>query len=136
MALASVTEAWRCVAEPKAKSKANANAKARRVTGASFRKMALAMPGAIEGAHMGHADFRAGKAGKIFATLDAEESKGVVMLSPEQQAALVESAPEAFSPASGAWGRRGCTVVALDRATPAAVEMALEAAWREKRGRA
>jgi predicted DNA-binding protein (MmcQ/YjbR family) len=31
-----------------------------------FRRIALSFPGAQEGAHMGHADFRVG--GKVFAT--------------------------------------------------------------------
>jgi len=37
------------------------------VTPAAFRKLALSFEGASEGAHGGHADFRAG--GKVFATL-------------------------------------------------------------------
>jgi hypothetical protein len=32
-----------------------------------FRQIALSLPGAIEGSHQGHADFRVGK--RIFATL-------------------------------------------------------------------
>ena len=36
-----------------------------------FRRIALSFPGAEEGGHMGHADFRVG--GKIFATLGAPD---------------------------------------------------------------
>jgi hypothetical protein len=38
-----------------------------------FRRAALALPGALEGAHQGHADFRAGK--RIFATLGYPDDK-------------------------------------------------------------
>ena len=49
-----------------------------------FRRLALALPGVEERAHMGHPDFRVG--GKIFATLHApEKGTGAVMLLPEQQ---------------------------------------------------
>jgi hypothetical protein len=37
------------------------------MTPASFRKLALSLEGALEGAHGGHRDFRAG--GKVFASL-------------------------------------------------------------------
>jgi hypothetical protein len=43
------------------------------VTPADFRRIALSLPGAEEGSHMGSADFRVG--GRIFATL-ASEAKG------------------------------------------------------------
>ncbi len=36
-----------------------------------FRRVALALPGALEGSHQGHADFRLGK--RIFATLGYPE---------------------------------------------------------------
>ena len=49
-----------------------------------FRRLALALPGAEEHAHMGHPDFRVG--GGIFATLHrAGQGTGAVMLLPEQQ---------------------------------------------------
>jgi hypothetical protein len=37
------------------------------VRATEFRRLALSLPAAVEGAHMGHADFRVG--GRIFATL-------------------------------------------------------------------
>src|ERR1035437_9112986 len=73
------------------------------MTGADFRRIALTMPEAVEGAHFGNPDFRV--AGKIFATLALEkEGFGVLLLSPEQQAGMVEDAPELFSPVPGGWG--------------------------------
>ncbi len=55
-----------------------------------FRAIALALPEALEGAHMGHADFRV--RGKIFASLGWPDADwGMVKLTPEEQALLVEA---------------------------------------------
>lgn len=78
-------------------------------TAAQFRKLALSQPGAEEGAHMQHADFRAG--GKIFASITQDERRASLKLTPEVQA-MVTSDP-AFEPAAGAWGRSGWTMVTL-----------------------
>jgi hypothetical protein len=98
------------------------------MTANQFRRLALRLPEAVESAHMGHPDFRVG--GKIFATLGPGEAWGMVKLTPEQQASFMASAPDAFTPASGAWGRHGCTIVQLRQAKMASVEPALIAAWR------
>jgi hypothetical protein len=96
-----------------------------------FRRIALSFPGAEEGAHMGHADFRVG--GKIFATLGApDEDWGMASLPPEQQEDFIHLAPEAFKPAAGAWGRGGSTLVRLDAVPDALLEAALAAAWRKR----
>ena len=92
-----------------------------------FRKMALEIPTAVERSHMNHPDFRV--AGKIFASLGApNEAWGMVKLTPEQQRALTENAPEVFKPCSGAWGRQGATNVYLAIADPNIVRAALDAA--------
>jgi hypothetical protein len=98
------------------------------MTGKSFRKLALSLPEAIESAHMGHPDFRVG--GKIFATLGPEEDWGMVKLRPDEQAAFMRAQPEAYHPASGAWGRNGCTIVRLRQAKMMTVRPAMIAAWR------
>lgn len=92
----------------------------------AFRKLALALPGAVEGEHMGHPDFRAG--GRIFATLTADGKRGMVKLSPAEQAALVRADPEVFAPASGAWGKQGCTMVSLAAADATVIREALKTA--------
>ena len=80
-----------------------------------FRRIALSLPGAIEAAHHGHADFRAGK--RIFATLGyPDDSWGMVKLTPEQQSVLVEAEPEIFRPVPGGWGKQGNTNVRLAKA--------------------
>ena len=101
------------------------------MTPQQFRKLALALPGATEGAHMGHADFRVG--GKIFATLgNPDAAWAVVLLKPDQQALLTETARETFSPVPGGWGLRGSTRIALGRADRGAVENALRLAFEAK----
>ena len=98
------------------------------MTAAEFRKLALGLPEAVEGAHMGHADFRVHD--RIFATLGPQEDWGMVKLTPDEQRWYLRTAPEAFQPASGAWGRRGSTIVKLERADNLVVRQALIAAWR------
>lgn len=101
------------------------------MTGADFRRIALSMPEAEEGAHFGNADFRVG--GKIFATLALEkEGFGVLLLSPEEQAGMVADAPEVFSPVPGGWGRSGSTRVRLSAVAPDILEAALRTAWRKR----
>jgi hypothetical protein len=92
-----------------------------------FRRMALALDGAIEGAHMGHPDFRAH--GRIFAALHHDRKSGMVALTPEQQQQFMAMSP-AFAPESGAWGRGGCTRVDLARASAEPVGEALTLAWQ------
>jgi len=99
------------------------------MTGDDFRELALAHRGALEGAHMGHPDFRAN--GRIFATLQADERTGMVKVEPAEQAVLLRDHPDVFTPAAGAWGRQGCTLVRLAAATPRVVKPAMLLAWQE-----
>ena len=92
-----------------------------------FRRLALALPEALESEHMQHPDFRVGK--KIFATLDATESFAVLKLSPQTQQVLLREHPGVFEPCAGAWGARGYTKVVLERASVALVRPLLEQAW-------
>jgi hypothetical protein len=93
-----------------------------------FRRIALGMTGAIESAHMGHPDFRAG--GRIFATLSADNTLGMVSLTPEQQQEYMRASPGTFVPAAGAWGRGGSTMVRLESADADAVGDAMTLAWQ------
>lgn len=87
------------------------------------------MAGAVEGAHMSHPDFRAAN-GKIFATLNEDQTRGMASLTPEQQAEFIKRAPEVFVPASGAWGRQGSTMIELARADEEIVGEAVTLAWQ------
>jgi hypothetical protein len=94
-----------------------------------FRRIALSLPGAEEGSHMGQADFRVG--GRIFATLAAAKlGFGNLMLTPEQQAAFVAEAPEIFVPVGGGWGKNGATHVRLAAANEDLLDGALRTAWK------
>ena len=93
-----------------------------------FRRIALGMKDAIEGAHMGHPDFRA--YGKIFATLHADRKWGMVKLTPDQQKTFLRDAPDVFAPESGAWGRQGCTAVRLESVDAEIMGEAMTLAWR------
>jgi hypothetical protein len=98
------------------------------MTAAEFRRIALKLNGASEGAHMGHPDFRAN--GRIFATLQPDGITGMVKLSPEQQADYLASDPTTFRAASGAWGRQGCTLVSLESADEDQLGEAMTLAWQ------
>ena len=86
------------------------------------------MDGAIESAHMGHPDFRAN--GRIFATLYPDGESGMVKLTPEQQQQFIQEQSEAFVPASGAWGRQGCTTVKLAAVDEDTIGEAITLAWQ------
>jgi hypothetical protein len=97
------------------------------MTGAQFRKAALALEGAEEKAHMDHPDFRAN--GRIFATLSNGETRGMVKIPVELQATMLEDESGAFTPAAGAWGRAGSTLIDLAKAPAALVKSLLHEAW-------
>lgn len=98
------------------------------MTAQGFRRIALGMARVVEGAHMGHADFRVGA--RIFATLGYPDARwGMVALSPEQQAQVM-AGHAAFAPAAGAWGAKGATVVRLAAVDQETLGAALTQAWQ------
>ena len=100
------------------------------MTAKDFRRLALGLEGVIEASHMDHPDFRVG--GKIFATLQPGLKKGMVALSPEEQARFIEDEPKMFEPVTGAWGRGGATSVLLAAADEEVVGEALTLAWQRR----
>ena len=99
------------------------------MTADDFRRIALRLPGAEEGSHMGAADFRVG--GRIFATLaSAKQGYGNLMLTPEQQRDFVQEMPEVFLPIHGGWGRNGATHIRLSAASEEVLTGALQTAWK------
>ena len=93
-----------------------------------FRRIALAMQDAVEGAHMGHPDFRVHN--RIFASLHTQDRFGMVKLTPDQQKELIRQYPAAFSPEAGAWGRAGCTRVTLSAVDEDPLGEAMTLAWQ------
>jgi hypothetical protein len=99
------------------------------VTPAAFRRIVLGLAGVIEASHMNHPDFRAAN-GRIFATLNEDETRGMAALTPDQQADLMARAPQMFVPAAGAWGRGGSTMIDLKNAHAEIVGEAVTLAWQ------
>jgi hypothetical protein len=102
-------------------------------TDCEFRRVALALKDVVEGAHMGHPDFRA--SGRIFATLHADGKTGMVALTPEQQREFIERHGAAFRPAPGAWGRQGATLVTLAAVDEEIAGEAMTLAWQNAAAR-
>ena len=98
------------------------------MTPEEFRRIALKMDGSSEGAHMDHPDFRAN--GKIFATLYPDGERGMVKLTPDQQQEFISADGNAFEPASGAWGKQGCTTVLLELVDQDKLGEAMTLAWQ------
>src|SRR5262245_16659040 len=99
-----------------------------------FRRMAIALEGAIESAHMGHPDFRAH--GRIFATIQHDPQWGGLMLTPEQQQRLLGDHPDAFKPAAGAWGAAGATLVHFPAVDEDTLGEALTLCWQNAAAKA
>jgi hypothetical protein len=96
---------------------------------ALFRSLACELPGAEESSHMGSPDFRVN--GRIFATLSGQaRGRGVLKLTPEQQAQFIAELPEVFEPVQGGWGRMGMTYVVLERSDAETIRGALATAHR------
>ena len=93
-----------------------------------FRKIALRMQDAIEGEHMAHPDFRVN--GRIFATLHPDGKQGMVKMTPDQQRDFMHLHPATFTPASGAWGLQGCTMVQLSAVDEETLGEAMTMAWQ------
>jgi YjbR len=94
-----------------------------------FRRIALSLEGAEEGAHMGQADFRVG--GRIFATLASQDQGyGNLMLTPQIQQDFLADRSDVFLPIKGGWGRMGMTHIRLAEADEDTLTGALQTAWR------
>jgi len=99
------------------------------MTAADFRKIALSLEGVEEDSHAGLPTFRVG--GRRFASLASQaEGYGNLTLTPEQQAAFVDEAPEIFLPIPGGFGRMGHTHIRLAAANEDVLTGALRTAWK------
>jgi hypothetical protein len=97
------------------------------VTPAQLRRLALALPETEEKSHFEQPDFRVRN--KIFAGLSRDGSVGVLKLTPEIQAMVIDAKPKTFWPGAGAWGRAGWTHFQLAQAELGALEALLLEAW-------
>ena len=93
-----------------------------------FRRIVLGLREAVESAHMGHPDFRVN--GRIFATLNDDQTRGMVVLTPDQQQRFIDEHPQVFQPENGAWGRSGCTRIHLEAVDEETLGEAVTVAWQ------
>ena len=99
------------------------------MTATQFRRIVLGLPGVVEASHMSHPDFRAAN-GRVFASLNEDQTRGTVSLTPELQADFLARAANVFIPAAGAWGRGGWTMIELKGADAEIVGEAVTLAWQ------
>ena len=97
-----------------------------------FEALALAFDDAVAGTHHGHPDFRAH--GRIFASLQPGGKRGMVVLTPSQQRRWIHD-NGALEPASGAWGRSGCTLLELAAVDANTARELLLDAWQNAAAR-
>jgi hypothetical protein len=91
----------------------------------SFRRIALALPGATTAPHFDRTAF---KVKRTFATLAADELSANLKLTPDEQEFRCQLAPEVFRALDNGWGRQGWTEMRLAPATEADIAAALEMA--------
>ena len=99
------------------------------MTSDDVRRLALAMPEAIEADHHGFPSFRV--RGKIFCTLRPETARLMVKLDSEDQLNFREAHPDAIAPVPGYWGRKGATFVECPELDEALIQTLLDIAWRK-----
>ena len=95
-------------------------------TGKELRRIALSLEGTTEAPHFDRAAFRVKR---TYATMAADERSVNLMLTPDEQEFKCLTAPDAFSPIPNAWGRKGWTILALNKVSTDELESALKAAW-------
>ena len=92
-----------------------------------IRRLALALPEAVEADHHGIPSFRV--AGKIFCTIHQDRPRMMVKLDAEDQRNLAEANPSVVEPVPGYWGRKGSTFVWYEKADAALIETLLGMAY-------
>ncbi len=99
------------------------------VSASTVRRLALALPEAVEAPHHEMASFRV--AGKIFATVPPEGDRVHIFLDDDEIDAYCAEFPAAVEELWWGTKRRGCRV-ALSRATTAMLRELLTESWRRK----
>jgi hypothetical protein len=91
-----------------------------------IRRLALALPEAVEADHHGMPSFRV--CGKIFSTIHLAQPRMMVKLDPEDQFNLAAAHPGVVEPVPGYWGRKGSTFVWYEKADEALIASLLRMA--------
>lgn len=96
-------------------------------TASDLRRIALSLDGTTEAPHFDRTAF---KARTIYATLPPDGKTANLKFTPDEQQLKLLTAPEAFVPVPGGWGRMGYTSVILDKITTDELIAALTMAWQ------
>lgn len=94
------------------------------------RQFALSFEGSEEKPHFEKASFRV--KGKIFATLDTQNDRACLMLTPIDQSVFSKFDPAIIYPVPNAWGKQGATFVELKKVPVGIFKDALKCAYRGK----
>lgn len=92
-----------------------------------IRRLALALPEAIEADHHGMPSFRVN--GKIFCTIHQDLPRLMIKLDPEDQFNLCQGEPGVIEAVPGYWGRKGSTFVYYERVGLDRLYALLRLAW-------
>lgn len=96
-----------------------------------FRRLALALPHAIEKPHFDRVSFRVDiPRGKTIATMLEANRTANVFLSVDEQEMLIAVEPTVFSKVPNKWGDNGATTITLDAVDETLALSALKMAWR------
>ena len=93
------------------------------MTQGDIRRLALALPEAVEADHHGSPSFRV--RGKIFCTVNQDLPRMMVKLDPEDRHNLAEAHLGVIEAVPGHWGRKGATFVWYEKADEALIVMLL-----------
>lgn len=96
---------------------------------ATFKKLALSFPGAVEQPHFDKVSFRVKK--KIFATLSAKEVKACVKLSAVDQSVFCAFDKTIIFPVDNKWGKEGWTMIDLNKIRKNILANILKTAYNE-----
>ena len=92
-----------------------------------IRRLALALPEAVEADHHGMPSFRVG--GKIFSTIHQDHPRMMVKLDPADQHNLSQGYPGVVDPVPGYWGQKGSTFVWYEKVDVDLIAALLKLAW-------
>ncbi len=95
-------------------------------TGKDLRRIALSLDDTTEAPHVDRAAFRVNR---IYATMPPDGLTANLKFTTDEQELKCLTAPEAFAPVPGGWGRMGWTTARLSKLSAVELEIALRTAW-------
>jgi hypothetical protein len=101
-------------------------------TGTDLRRIALSLDGTTEAPHFDRAAF---KVARIYATMPPDGLTANLKYTADEQQLKCLTAPDAFTPVPGGWGRMGWTTVTLKEVSAEELANALKTAWAHAVGK-